>query len=270
VVNDGGLWFHIGTRSTNMLVTKNAYQPNSGGNTDHFVGNLDFNGSPNFATYFGGTGHDIYNEFGVVGLAANATSMVFTGYSEKNTGFPLMGTSIDNAFISSPNTVSRINIDGSLAYSIYYGQSEDVQPIRSIAMDENGNTYIATNEHEGFLPTTIGAYRPDSVAVCVGDIYQMGEPFVFRHTYRWAPLNYIDNALIAQPNFKVGFLPDPNPQPYTITKTNTITGCQDVDTIKVFSLFADAGPDGPSACPDCVPLECLPMNGELKRGEKDD
>ena len=24
----------------------------------------------------------------------------------------------------------------------------------------------------------------------------------------------------------------------------------------------------PPACPDCLPLECLPVNGTLKRGEK--
>lgn len=159
VANDGGLWFHIGTKSTDIRLPGNAYQSSNAGELDHFVGNLGFDGTPGFATYFGGTGDDNFSEFGVVGFAANATSLVFAGYSEKNTGFPLMGTSIDNAFISSPNTISRINIDGSLAYSIYYGQSEDVQPVRSIALDENGNTYIATNEYEGFLPTTIGAYQ---------------------------------------------------------------------------------------------------------------
>jgi len=162
VVNAGGVWFYVDTYSTDLPVSKNAYQTNNAGLTDHFIGNLELNGSPRFATYFGGADEDQYNEFGVIALAANDESMVFAGYSEvfaNYSGFPITGNPIDYPASPSPNTISKINIDGSLAYSIYYGQSEDVQPLRAIAMDENGNTFIAINELEGFMPTTIGAYQ---------------------------------------------------------------------------------------------------------------
>ena len=159
VVNEGGVWFYIDTYSTDLPVTKNAYQANNAGGNDHFVGNLDFDGNPRFATYFGGTQNDEYNEFGLVALAANGESMVFAGYSEKNTAFPITGNPIDYPSSSSPNTISKFNIDGSLAYSVYYGQSEDVQPVRSIALDDAGNTYVAIMELEGFMPATIGAYQ---------------------------------------------------------------------------------------------------------------
>lgn len=159
VVNEGGLWFYAATNSTNLPASRNAYQGSNAGGTDHFVGNLDVDGRLQFATYFGGTGEDKYNEFGVIALAANGESMVFAGYSEKETGFPILGNSVDAPNISSPNTISKINIDGSLAYSIYYGQSEDVQPVRAVAMDEGGSTFIAIGEYEGFMPATIGAYQ---------------------------------------------------------------------------------------------------------------
>ena len=85
---------------------------------------------------------------------------------------------------------------------------------------------------------------PDSVAICMGSPYDLGEANATGFTYSWAPVNFIDNALISMPEYQVGFLPTPNPYKYYFTKTHTASGCQDVDSILVFNLEVDAGEDG--------------------------
>ncbi len=87
------------------------------------------------------------------------------------------------------------------------------------------------------------AYLEDSVAVCLGDELVLGEPGDPGCTYHWSPVANIDDATSAQPTFKRVSLPSVNPELYQVTKTDA-NGCQDVDTVYILSLFADAGIDG--------------------------
>ena len=160
-VNSGGVWFYIHTYSDD-LPTYNAHQPNLAGGIDYFVGRLDADGAPVFATYYGSPANEVYYGYGLTSLAAHDNGMAIAGTSNSTTGFPVTSDPIAYPSPALPNTVTKFNGDGTLSYSFLYGEGNFKQLIHSMVMDESGNLYIGTYDFELFMPTTPGAFSEGS------------------------------------------------------------------------------------------------------------
>ncbi|HTB07721.1 MAG TPA: ice-binding family protein, partial [Bacteroidia bacterium] len=77
--------------------------------------------------------------------------------------------------------------------------------------------------------------------ICKGDSTSIGTPAIVGVTYSWLPVLGLNSSLIAQPEAKPSLTTT-----YTLTSTNTLTGCKNTDTIKVTVgpvLIVNAGPD---------------------------
>ena len=97
---------------------------------------------------------------------------------------------------------------------------------------------------------------PD-VTTCSSGSIALGQPAQSGFTYTWAPGIYLDDVNAAQPNFTPGNINMPNPNPYTYYVTASKGGCSFVDSVKAYTIEANAGPDicGPATIgmPDRTP-----------------
>lgn len=88
---------------------------------------------------------------------------------------------------------------------------------------------------------------PDKTLTCANPFAIIGTPAVTGNTYSWSPAGGLSNASIAQPTAGT-------PNIYTLTVTNTATGCTATDAVTVTydcsPTFADAGPDKILTCGD--------------------
>ncbi|MFN8282020.1 MAG: gliding motility-associated C-terminal domain-containing protein [Chitinophagales bacterium] len=100
------------------------------------------------------------------------------------------------------------------------------------------NTYIvtATNASTGCtgtdtvivspLTNPVANAGPDKQINCSGPTTQIGTPAIAGHTYSWSPAAGLDNPNVAQPNASVA-------NTYTLTITNTASGCTATDAVTV-------------------------------------
>ena len=115
---------------------------------DVFVTKYDPQGNVIYATYFGGSGTDL-----ATAIAVDANGAAYVTGTTSSLNFPVSA----GAYAThGGNFVSKLNADGSLAYSTFFSDSETVP--YAIAVDSGGHAYIAGTT-EGGLPTTAGAYQ---------------------------------------------------------------------------------------------------------------
>ncbi|HWS92923.1 MAG TPA: hypothetical protein VN306_10635, partial [Mycobacterium sp.] len=121
--------------------------------TDAFVVKLDSQGNTVYSTYFGGSAND-----GAVAIAVGNDGSAYVAGTTSSIDFPATAgaytTSKPGAYGS--NFLSKLNPDGSLAWSTYFADSNTT--VASVAVDAAGNPHIG-GWTGGGLPTTPGAYQ---------------------------------------------------------------------------------------------------------------
>jgi uncharacterized protein (TIGR03437 family) len=118
-----------------------------GATTDIFVVKYDPQGNILFATYFGGTSTDVASA-----MTVDSAGAVYVTGTTQSQDFP----TTPGAYAKSGNAfVFKLNPDGSLAWSTYFGA-----PPNAIAVDAAGHAYIAGITGGG-MPTTPGSYQPN-------------------------------------------------------------------------------------------------------------
>ena len=156
----------IGTTYSNDFPTVNPIQANNNGSWDVFVTKLNAAGNALiYSTYLGGTQDDIGN-----GIAVDpAGNAYITGYTQSSSLFP-PGFPTKNAIQPDNNSVyplndifvTKINPDGSLGYSTYFGGGNN-DMANGIAADTKGNVYVTGSTMSvpptGF-PITPGCFQP--------------------------------------------------------------------------------------------------------------
>jgi hypothetical protein len=160
---DGNAYLTGWTNSTNFPTTKQAFQPVFSGGYDVFVTKLDPAGSALvYSTYVGGTRFDEAHGI-AVDAGGNAYVTGFTDSTDLPTTpgvlQPTLSGSSEDAF------VTKLDPTGSaLIYSTYLGGAF-IDSGSGIAVDANGNAYVAgwTNSHN--FPTTPGAFQPIKLSV---------------------------------------------------------------------------------------------------------
>jgi hypothetical protein len=143
------------TDSTDFPLSS-AYQPANAGGKDAFVARLNAQGHAlDYSTYLGGSGRDEGWGIAVDG-EENAYITGITDSPDFPTASPLQGSmaGVEDAF------VTRINASGSaLVYSTYLGGSLRDGAL-GIALDRDGNTYLAGHSISTDFPTTANAFQP--------------------------------------------------------------------------------------------------------------
>ncbi|MEW6735833.1 MAG: SBBP repeat-containing protein [Acidobacteriota bacterium] len=138
-VDSAGNVYVVGFTTSPDFPLVNALQQNYGGRRDAFIAKLNADGSSlAYSTYFGGNGLDEAN-----GLAIDSLGTVYVTGSTRSINFPIKNAlqvtnkGGDDAFIA------KLNSTGSnLIYATYLGGSNS-DIAGSIAIDANGNAYIA-------------------------------------------------------------------------------------------------------------------------------
>jgi len=151
-----------GTTTSANFPTKNPLQAALGGGSDAFVTKLSPGGaSLVYSTYLGGSGNESTTAAGITGSAFESSQAIgvdsqgdaYVTGSTTSTNFPTV-----NAFQSvnaggNDGFVSELNAAGSaLVYSTYLGGSGDDFPA-AIAVDSNGNAYVAGATKSTNFPT---------------------------------------------------------------------------------------------------------------------
>jgi hypothetical protein len=159
VDGDGQAYVTGYTFSTNFPVTAGAFQPVFGGGlANAFVAKLSADGHQlRYSTYLGGSTGDV-----AYGLAVDGDGQAYvTGYTF-STNFPVtagafqpvFGGGLANAF------VAKLSADGrQLRYSTYLGGSE-YDLAYGIAVDGDGQAYVAGGTFSTNFPVTVGAFQP--------------------------------------------------------------------------------------------------------------
>ncbi|MCL5671333.1 MAG: SBBP repeat-containing protein, partial [Acidobacteria bacterium] len=135
--------------------TSSPLQATNAGSSDAFVAKVNFTGSQLlYATYLGGTGADVGQSIRVDG-SGNA---YVAGYTF-STDFPLQNP-VQGANAGTVNAfVSEINPAGTaLSFSTYLGGSSSDRAY-GVAVDGNGNVYVAGAAQSSDFPTTSGAFQ---------------------------------------------------------------------------------------------------------------
>jgi hypothetical protein len=164
-VDAAGNTYVAGATFGDFPATSGAYDTTYNGGHDVFVAKFNSSGVLLWATYLGGSGHEM-----ATAIAVDSSDNVYvTGPSSGD--FPVTTGAFQTAFSggSSDNFVAKLSSDGSnLIYATYVGGGGDEYGGFGIAVDASGKAYIGGSTRSGDYPTTVGAFqasRPGSANV---------------------------------------------------------------------------------------------------------
>jgi len=166
---NGNVYITGPTYSSDFPTTNGAYDTKLGGVVDAFVTKLNYTGSSLiYSTLIGGSGSEIS-----YGIATDSSGNAFiTGYTNSddcpttNGAYDTTSNGPDDVFVTKLNSTGS-----SLIYSTYIGGTGDEQPYGGIAIDSNGNVYVAGETLSTNYPTTTGAYDTAHNSVGNDDIF---------------------------------------------------------------------------------------------------
>ncbi len=150
--------------------------PNPAGGGDAFVVKLDPTGAVVWATYLGGSGYDAGNA-----IAVDAAGNVYVAGQTASKNFPVtIGAAFPSMTTPSDGFVVKLNPTGSqMIYGTYLPgiafSGIAFSGAVSMALDSNGNTYIAGQARPATFnfPTTAGAYATSSSAQFTGVVVKL-------------------------------------------------------------------------------------------------
>ncbi len=158
MVDNSGCVYATGYTSSSDLPTVNAYDDSLGGFMDCFVCKLSSDGqSLQYSTYIGGSG----NDYGTGITVDSAGAAYMTGYTDSD-DYPLVNARDSTFGGSTECIVSKLNVTtGALEYSTYLGGSGDDSG-QGIAVNSNGDIFVAGNTNSEDFPTLEGSHSGDT------------------------------------------------------------------------------------------------------------
>lgn len=153
VYNSGYIYVTGHFRSPGMA-TSGVQQTTPGGQYDFVLTKFNNNGIRIWATYFGGTGMEMY-----ANLAGDANENIFVTGSTSSTGLATSGT-FQTTYGGGPYDalLVKFNSSGNRVWSTYYGGNND-ESASCVNLDQSGNIYITgdTRSTNGIAST--GSYN---------------------------------------------------------------------------------------------------------------
>ncbi len=182
----GAVYVTGSTESNNFPTSENAPQRTVRGARDGFLAKLNPAGSAVvYGTLFGGTGRD-----SGIGIAVdNVGAAYVVGNTNSSFGFPITPNAYQRAFLgttvaSPPRTgdafALKMNPAGSaFEYSTYLGGRRDDLAF-AVAVDAQGNAFVAGNTISTDFPTTAGALQSSYGGIGNNNLYRGGDGFVVK------------------------------------------------------------------------------------------
>ena len=153
VDNEGHAYITGETSSTDFPVTPGAFQTATAGGYDAFVSKFSTNGEALiYSTYLGGSADDQGWS-----ISIDTQNYAYVTGQTRSVDFPIT----PNAFQTTPGRifVTKISVDGeSLVYSTFLGNGSIDEGL-GIAVDSQGNAYVAGGTSSTVLPTTPNAFQ---------------------------------------------------------------------------------------------------------------
>ncbi len=162
--NEGNVYLTGDTYSGNFPISEGAYDDSFNGVRDIFVFKLSSDGSEMiYSTFIGGNDNDVPH-----GITLDAEGNVYVTGRSESPDFPTTTGAYDEVQNGDSDVVVfKLNNDGSdLVYSTFVGGNQYEVGYAGIAIDEEGNTYVAGHTNSPDFPTTAGAY--DRTYYCCG------------------------------------------------------------------------------------------------------
>lgn len=165
-----GNWYfagHTTTTGSGFPTTVGAYQTSNAGSTDVFVRKVSSDGSTLvYSTLIGGGALDTAR-----GLAVGPTGIAYVVGQTASTNFPTQNAlqpTKPSAGADPAGFVTALNASGTaLVYSTYLGGATAIGPattdVRDIAVDADGNAYVAGETNTSDLPTSATAFQASSL-----------------------------------------------------------------------------------------------------------
>ena len=161
---NGNIYVTGWTFSDDFPTTQGAYDTIGGGNNsgrDVFVSMLSNDlGTLHASTYLGGTNTDV-----AYSIALDQNGNVFVAGATYSDDFPITPGAYQSTFTyiaaDYPEAfIAKFSADlTNLLASTYLGGTEGIEVAYSIAIDQNGNVYVAGKTGSSDFPTTSGAYQ---------------------------------------------------------------------------------------------------------------
>jgi len=161
IVADGSANAYIAgvTYSSDFPTTSGAYDTSfNGGSYDGFIVKLNSTATALlYSTFLGGTNGDIF-----YGLAVDGNGKVYVTGDTLSSDFPTIIGAYDATHNGGVDVIiAKLNASGSaLLYSTFLGGTSNDEA-KAIAVDANGNAYVAGYTESADYPTTSGAYDTD-------------------------------------------------------------------------------------------------------------
>lgn len=142
------------------------------GNGIGFLTKLNPSGTDaSYSTYLGGTGYSA-----ALGVVVDAAGNAYVGGYTESLNFPVTPDAFQSACTNCTTNegdafLAELNNSGSsLLYATYLGGSQKVQEdaAHGIAMDSNGNVYLAGQALSTNFPTTPGVFQPTASSSTIG------------------------------------------------------------------------------------------------------
>ncbi|MGQ0798113.1 MAG: SBBP repeat-containing protein [Methanobacteriota archaeon] len=151
---DGNTYVIGLTNSTDFPVTPEAYDPTHNGDFDVFLAKFTATGFLEFSTLLGGASFDRG-----LSIELDASGHVYVAGTTKSADFPTTPEAFDKTYGGQFSDIflAKFRPDGSLVYSTYIGGSGPDAPW-AIAVDRQGNAYLAGDSNSTDFPTTLGAF----------------------------------------------------------------------------------------------------------------
>jgi Beta-propeller repeat len=182
------------TSSSDFPVTVGAYQTQARGSEDGFVLKLNASGALVYSTYLGGSGRDF-----ATAITVDSSGNAYVAGYTSSAGFPIVAGAYQSSYAGGffDAFVTKVNASGTaLVYSTFLGGSGN-DTASSIAIDPNGNAYVAGQTDSLNFPASAGVVQTSNAGgtdAFVTKLNASGSAIVFS-TYLGGTSNELGNAI---------------------------------------------------------------------------
>lgn len=139
----------------NLIATAGAYQVVMGGTSDAFVAKFTSGGVRLWGTYYGGTGIEIAYSVST----DNSENVFIGGYTQSANAIASVGAHQTVLAGTQDGFIAKFDQSGALQWGTYFGGTSNVDQIRSIAVDLNGDLIIGGYTQSTDQIATAGSFQ---------------------------------------------------------------------------------------------------------------
>lgn len=175
-IDDAGCAYVVGATQSSDFPVRNAFQSVLAGNEDAFIAKLSPEGSElEYSTFLGGLDRDY-----ALGVDLDESNCPYIAGFTSSTDFPTSSAFDDEFNGASDLFVTKLDVNGELAYSTYLGGSSDDWGF-GISIDKQGRAHVAGNSYSSDFPVLYwyGASNCGEFDACVAVLSASGRNLIY-------------------------------------------------------------------------------------------